>query len=100
MNSVLAELCDGVEKFLGFFPSKAWIGNRFTINMITANLLITWFNIAFNHQSLDQLVKLWINNAAVQDFFGNTNLLFILFVGIGVVGINDDSRILQIFSQI
>ena len=63
MNSVSAELRDGVEKLFGFFPSKAWIGNGFTINMITANLLITWFNIAFDHQSLDQLVKLRINNA-------------------------------------
>ena len=82
MNSVLAELCDGVEKFLGFFPSETWIGNGFTINMITANLLITWFNIAFNHQSFDQLVKFWINNAAVQDFFGNTNLLFLSLIHI------------------
>ena len=92
MNSVLAELCDGVEKFLGFFPSKAWIGNRFTINMITANLLIAWFNVAFDHQTLYQLMKLWINIAAVQDFFGNTNLLFILFVGVGMVGIHNNSQ--------
>ena len=34
--------------------------------------------------------------AAVKNFFGNTDLLLILLVRIGMIGINDRCRILQI----
>ena len=65
--------------------------------MCTTDLLVAWLNVTFNHEAFDQFVKFRIDHTAVENFFCNTNLLFILFVGIGVVGINDDSRILQIF---
>ena len=65
--------------------------------MCSTDLLVAWLNVTFNHEAFDQFVKFRIDHTAVENFFCNTNLLFILFVGIGVVGINDDSRILQIF---
>ena len=64
--------------------------------MITSDFLISRFNITFNHKTLYQSVKLRIYLTAVENLFCNTNLLVILFVGIGVVGINDNSRILQV----
>ena len=58
--------------------------------MCTTDLLVAWLNVTFNHEAFDQFVKFRIDHTAVENFFCNTNLLFILFVGIGVVGINDE----------
>ena len=38
--------------------------------------------------------------AAVKNFFGNTDLLLILLVGVGMVGIHDGSHVLQVLSGI
>ena len=64
--------------------------------MVTSNLLISRLNITFNHQTFYQSVKFRINLAAVENFFCDTNLLVILLVGVGVVGINDNSRVFQV----
>ena len=64
--------------------------------MVSANLLIAWFNVAFDHKAFYKIFKFWVNKSAVQDFLGDTDLLFILLIGIGMVRVNDHSRILQI----
>ena len=65
--------------------------------MVAADLLVAWFDIALDHQTLDKLMEFRINIAAVQNFLGDTNLLIVLLVGVGVVGIHDHCRVLEIF---
>ena len=64
--------------------------------MISANLLIARFDITFNHETFYQFMKFRIDHTTVKNFFGDTNLLFILFVGVGVVGVYDNCRVLEI----
>ena len=65
--------------------------------MITTNFLIARFNITFNHKTFDQFMEFRIDQTAMKNFFGNTYLLFVLFVGVGVISVNYYCRILQIF---
>ena len=65
--------------------------------MVAADLLVAWLDIALDHQTLDKFMKFRINIAAVQNFLGDTNLLVVLLVGVGVVGIHDHCRVLEIF---
>ena len=60
--------------------------------MVAADLLVAWLDIALDHQTLDKFMKFRINIAAVQNFLGDTNLLVVLLVGVGVVGIHDHCR--------
>ena len=53
------------------------------------------FNVAFDHQSLDQFMDIVAVTAAVQDFFGDPDLFQILLVGVGMVHIHDTGRILE-----
>ena len=64
--------------------------------MISANLLIARFDITFNHETFYQFMKFRIDHTTVENFFGDTNLLFILFVGVGVVGVYDNCWVLEI----
>ena len=64
---------------------------------VAADLLVAWLDIALDHQTLDKFMKFRINIAAVQNFLGDTNLLVVLLVGVGVVGIHDHCRVLEIF---
>lgn len=68
--------------------------------MISANLLIARFDITFNHETFYQFMKFGIDHTTVKNFFGDTNLLFILFVGVGVVGVYDNCRVLEILFDI
>ena len=61
-----------------------------------ADFLASFLQIALDHNTFDKVMNFRGKAAAVQYFLNNTNLFFVLFVGIGVVGINDDSRVLQI----
>ena len=73
-----------VYQFFRFFPAKAGVGNGFSINML-ADFLAARFDIALNHQAFYQLMNLRRNPAVVHNLFDNAYLLFILFVGIGMV---------------
>ena len=90
---ILAGLCNLEEKTLSLLPAKAGIGYGFSINMIM-DLLAAIFDVALDHQSLDQLMDVIAVTAAVKYFFCNTDLLQILLVGVGVVGIYDAGRVL------
>ena len=48
---LLAELCDCIKQFFSFIPSKAWVCNRFSIDMVWSDFLISRFNITFNHNA-------------------------------------------------
>ena len=96
-NNGSTHLGNCIQKTFGFFPSKTWIGNRFSVNMITSDLLISRFNITLDHKPFYQSMKFRVYLAAVENLFCNTNLLVILFIRIRVVGINDNSRIFKVF---
>ena len=61
-----------------------------------ANLLAAGFDIALNHKALYQPFDISGMTAAVKDFLCNPDLLLILLVGVGMVGIHDAGRVLQI----
>ena len=95
-NNGSTHLGNCIQKTFGFFPSKTWIGNRFSVNMITSDLLISTFDVTFDHHTFYQCFDVWIQVAAVKHFVHDTNLFCILFIGVGVVCIDDTGRILQI----
>ena len=64
--------------------------------MVGADFLTALYQIAFNHDAFDQFLDVRGHQTAVEDFFDNTDLLFLFFTGIGMIGINDDCRIFQI----
>ena len=65
---ILAGLCNLEEKTLSLLPSKAGIGDGFSINMIM-DLLAAIFDVALDHQSFDQFVDVVAVTAAVKYFF-------------------------------
>ena len=65
--------------------------------MIAADLLVAWFDIAFNHKSFYQSMDFRVNETAVKNLFCNSYLLLILLVGIGMIGIYDYCRVFQVF---
>ena len=68
--------------------------------MVRADLLVAWLDVALDHKPLNQTMYIRINLTAVKHFLGNTDLLLILLVGVGVVGIYDSSHVLEILSRI
>ena len=91
----LQSLSDLVDQSFGIFPSQTWVGDGFAV-AVFSDLLAAWFDIAFYHDTFDHLVDLAGMAAAVEDFLDNTDLLHVLFAGVGVVGIHDAGRICQI----
>jgi peptidoglycan-N-acetylmuramic acid deacetylase len=49
-----AHFCDVVNKLFGIFPAKAWIGDRFTVDML-ADLLTAFLYIALYHNTFDEI---------------------------------------------
>ena len=56
-------------------------------------LLAAWLNVTFDHQPFYDVPDIGLNLAVVHNFLGNPDLLFILLVRIGVVGVNNDGRV-------
>ena len=85
-----------VDQPFGFLPAQAGIGDGFAVNVLAAaDLLGSGLQIAFDHEALYQGIDPWIVVAASQYLPGDSDLLFVFFVGVGVVGIYDGSRIFQ-----
>ena len=82
-----------INKPLGGFPTKAGIGNGFSINT-AAYLLTALFNIAFNHDTLYKLMNIRTQLPAVHNLFDNTDLLCKFLIGIAVICINECGRML------
>ena len=77
------------------FPAQAGVGNRFAIDAVM-HALSTVLDIAFNHQALDDSVDVRVQLTGMHDILSNANLLQIFFAGVGVVGIHNNCRILQL----
>ena len=89
---ILQSLSDLVDQSFGIFPSQTWVGDGFAV-AVFSDLLAAWFDIAFYHDTFDHLVDLAGMAAAVENFLDDTDLLHVLFAGVGVVGIHDAGRI-------
>ena len=57
-----------------------------------ADLLAAFLDVAFHHNAFYKRMDVFVQLAAVHNLFDDTYLLFMLFVGIAVVGINDAGR--------
>ena len=63
--------------------------------MVT-DLLVTVFDITFDHKTFHHIVDIFGNAAVFKHFLGNTDLLFKMFAGVCVVCIYDNSHIFKI----
>ena len=61
-----------------------------------AYLLAAFYQIAFDHDTLNEVMDIGTELTAVHNLLDNTDLLLVLLGRIAVIGINDRSRILQI----
>lgn len=86
---------DFVDQLLGILPSQTGIGNGASRDHVVANVLTAFQKIAFDHNTFYKLFQIGIVIAAVKDFTDDTDLFFILLSGIGMVYVNNDSRIFQ-----
>ena len=67
---------------------------------MVADVLTAFEEVAFDHNAFDQFFEVRVVVAAVEYFCNDADLFFVLFVGVGVVGIYDNSRVLEIFLSI
>ena len=91
----LAALCNFIQQTLRILPSQTGIGDGFTIDVVV-NTLAAFLDIAFDHDTLYQVMNVIGAGTAVKHLFYNTNLFLVLFVGIVVVGVYDAGRVFQI----
>lgn len=94
---ISAEFCNGIDEFFGIFPAKAGVCDRFAVNVVRTDFLASFYQVTFNHNAFYQITDIRGDQTTVEYFFYNANLLLELFAGVGVVGINDGSRICQVF---
>ena len=87
---------DFINQAFSIFPSKARICDGLTVNMVRADILASFYDVAFDHDTFDQLFQFRIVIAAVKNFTYNTDLFFIFFSGIRVVYINNYGWIQEI----
>ncbi len=85
-----------VQQFLCVLPAEARVSDRFSVYMAGSDLLASLYKVAFNHDALDKFPDIFIDPAAVQDLFNNADLLLIFLAGVGMVGVDEDGRVLQI----
>ena len=74
MSFPLFIFCNIINELLGGFPAKTGIGNGLAVNT-AAYLLTALLNIAFNHDTLYQLMNVGIQLSAVHNLFYDTDLL-------------------------
>ena len=68
--------------------------------MISTDLLVAWLDIALDHKTLYHGVKLRIYLTAVKNLTCDTNLLLVMLVGVGVVGIHDHCRVGKVLCMV
>ena len=66
-------LSDIVDQTLTVFPAQTGIGDGLAVTAGT-HLLVT-FDVALDHDALDQLMQIGAEFTAVHDFFGDSDLL-------------------------
>ena len=90
----LALLSNIVNQSFGLIPAKARVGNGFSVNMISASdFLIARLQIAFDHNTFYETFNVFVASSGVQNVFDDTDLLLVFLSGVGMVGIDDGSRV-------
>lgn len=82
-----------------FFPAKAGVGDRFSVNAVF-RLLASVFDIAFNHESFYVAFDILRMAAAVKNFFADSYLFIIFFIGVCMVCINNNRHVFQSFCRV
>lgn len=82
INFYLAFLGDIVNESFCIFPSKTWVCNRAAWSHMIADVLTAFEEVAFDHNTFDQLLKFRIVVTAVKHFCDNTDLFLVLLVGV------------------
>ena len=100
IGQILAVLSNRIKQFLRFIPSKACICDGFSVDVISTDLLVAWLNIALDHETFYHSVKLRIYLTAVKNLTCDTNLLLVMLVGVGVVGIHDHCRVGKVLCMV
>ena len=90
----LQTICQFVDQFLCLFPSETRVCDGFSVDVVT-DLLVTVFDITFDHKTFHHIVDIFGNAAVFKHFLGNTDLLFKMFAGVCVVCIYDNSHIFK-----
>src|SRR5699024_1537444 len=90
-----AHFGDGVDQLFGVVPAQAGVGDGLAVDVFPDGLA-AGFQVAFHHDALDQGADLGGKLAVVHDFLDNADLLVVLLVRVGVVGVHDDRRVLQV----
>ena len=91
-----ALLSNFIDQAFSILPSKTRIGDRASRGHVVADVLASFEQVALDHDTFDKFVKFRIAVAAVENFVYDTDLLLVFLVGVRMVGINDDSRVLEI----
>ena len=92
----LALLSNIVNQSFGLIPSKTRVGNGFSVNMGSASdFLIARLQIAFDHNTFYETFDILAASSCVQNVFDDTDLLLVFLSGVGMVGIDDGSRVYE-----
>ena len=78
MRCKLALLSDIINQALCLIPSKAWIGDGFSVDMgSTSDFLVAWLEIALDHDTFYETFDVFIASSCVQNVFDDTDLLLV-----------------------
>lgn len=78
MRCKLALLSDIINQALCLIPSKAWIGDGFSVDMgSTSDFLVAWLEIALDHDTFYETFDVFIASSGVQNVFDDTDLLLV-----------------------
>ena len=92
----LALLSNIVNQSFGLIPSKTRVGNGFSVNMGSASdFLIARLQIAFDHNTFYETFDILVASSCVQNVFDDTDLLLVFLSGVGMVGVDDGSRVYE-----
>ncbi len=70
-----------MNKFFCIFPSEAGVSYGLAIDMVF-DFAASFFNIAFNHNTFNDIMKVFILSSVVKNFGNYSGLLIELFAGI------------------
>ena len=59
----------------------------------TTDFLIARLQIAFDHNTFYETFNVFVASSGVQNVFDDTDLLLVFLSGVGMVGIDDGSRV-------
>ena len=81
-------------QFLGLIPTDAGIGDGLA-KALLGDLACAVLQVTFDHEALDHAADVAVVTAGVENLLADAGLLQVLLAGVGVVGIDNDCRVLQ-----